>query len=229
MMKKLALQRYHVWTFLLALFALVGLVWAQSSSTTSSQSSSTTCSPTTAAPCSSIPTFGLNDVRGRFISAETAEDVSTEHDAGNGNVGPPIFFAATAVMLADGNGNVCGQSDGFYGGTPPPGVNLGPATFHGTYTVDPPTGRIVITTCSDSGPFCGVSNVASPCDTTGKAVFKAQLGYIQSHGARRITTTEQINASDASQGGCCAVTGFLVHPRVWTRRPHDQDFEGPEN
>lgn len=206
-MKKGTLVRYFALILLLASLALAGIVWAQSG------------------PMSAIPTFSVADVHGRFISAETAQDVSTEHDAGNGNVGPPIFFAATAVMLADGNGNVCGQSDGFYGGTPPPGVNLGPATFHGTYTVDPTTGRIVITTCGDAGPFCGVSNVASPCDTTGKTVFKTQVGYIQSHHARRIGTTEQINASDASQGGCCAVTGFLVHHRVWTRKSRDEDFD----
>ena len=208
-MRKGSLVRYAVAVFLLASLALAGLISAQLSAS------------------NALPTFSIADARGRFISAETAEDISSVHSTkdGSGNVGPPIFFVTTAVMLTDGNGNVCGQSDGFYGGFPPPGVNLGPATFHGTYTIDPPTGRIVVTTCSDAGPFCGVSNTVAPCDTSGKTVFKTQVGYIQGHDARRFTTTEQINASDASQGGCCAVTGFLVHPRVWTRRPKDQDFE----
>jgi hypothetical protein len=216
-MKKAKVIRFGMWAFVLASLALVSLVWAQSTSTTS-----TTLNPS----------FGLSNFHGRFVSAETAEDVSTEHltTDGSGNVGPPIFFAATAVMLADGNGNVCGESDGFYGGTPPPGVNLGPNLFHGTYTVEAATGRITILTASDGAPsltnvFCGTT---APIDTTGKTtVFKTQVGYLQSRDARRVTTAEQINASDSSKGGCCATTGFLVHPRVWQSRPREQDSEGP--
>lgn len=173
--------------------------------------------------------FDLDDARGRYISAETAYDVSSVHPfaAPNGSLaGGPVFFAATAVMIADGHGNVCGESDGFYGGFPPPGVNLGPNLFHGTYSVEAATGRITILTASDGAPsalntFCGTN---TPINTSGATLFKTQVGYLQGHDAAdQITTTEQINKSDASQGGCCATTGFLVHSRVWTRQRHSDD------
>ena len=172
--------------------------------------------------------FNLDDVEGRYVSAETAYDVSSVHAfaAPNGSlVGPPVFFAATAVMVADGNGNVCGESDGFYGGTPPPGVNLGPNLFHGTYTVEGATGRVTILTASDGPPsaanvFCGTT---APINTTGTSVFKTQVGYISGRDGKQLVTTEQINASDSSKGGCCATTGFLVHARVWTKGKSEED------
>ncbi len=162
--------------------------------------------------------FNLADVDGRYVSAETAYDIS------QGNALPAVLFAGASVMIADGQGHVCGESDGFYGGNPPPGLNLGPSLFHGTYTVEATTGRITIITASDGPPvpltnvFCGTT---APIDTTGAVVFKTQVGYLQSDGGdgagNKIVTTEQINASDASQGGCCATSGFLVHARVWTK------------
>jgi hypothetical protein len=167
--------------------------------------------------------FVLKDFKGRYVSAENAYDISSVHDAGGGNVGSPIVFAATAVIIADGKGFVCGESDGFYGGFPPPGVNLGPSFFHGTYTVSPIDGRIVITTCEDSIRVkCAVAGCAicadkTPCVTDGSVVYKTQVGYLQDKDAKKVTTVEQINSSDASLGGCCATTGFLVHKREWAR------------
>jgi|SRR5712691_1246965 len=165
-------------------------------------------------------TFSLLSLKGRFISAENAFDVSTSHSAGGGNVGPPVFFSAAAVMVADGHGKVCGESDGFYGGTPPPGVNLGPNLFHGTFMVEAVTGRVTINTVNDGAPtstnvFCGTT---TPINTTGAFNFKTQVGYLQDFQAERLSTVEQINASDSSKpGGCCAVSGFLVHHRNWIR------------
>jgi hypothetical protein len=117
-------------------------------------------------------------------------------------------------MEADGKGNVSGESDGFYGGTPSPGVNLGPAWFKGTYTIDP-NGRVTITTCSTG--TVGFFADMSACVTDGSVVYKTNVGYLQDGDGKTLTTVEQINNSDASMGGCCATTGFLVHARVWTK------------
>ncbi len=198
-------------SILLVSLALAGLLWARFATLVRADS------------------FVLGDVHGRYVSAETAYDVSSVHPlaAPNGSIaGGPVFFAATAVMVADGFGNVCGESDGFYGGFPPPGVNLGPNLFHGTDTVEPVTGRVTILTASDGPPspinvFCGTT---TPINTTGTAVYKTQVGYLQNDGpAKTITTSEQINNSDSSKGGCCATSGFLVHARVWTRKSGEED------
>jgi hypothetical protein len=209
-MRKVRFARYLLVVFLVGLVAAVGFVLSRPKHVSAKK------------------TFDIDDVRGRYVSAETAYDVSSVHAFATPNgslVGPPVFFAATAVMIADGNGNVCGESDGFYGGTPPPGVNLGPNLFHGTYTVEAATGRITILTASDGAPsvantFCGTT---TPITTTGSAVYKTQVGYLQDDDAHTITTSEQINNSDSSQGGCCAVTGFLVHPRVWTKKARSEE------
>jgi hypothetical protein len=164
--------------------------------------------------------FNLDDVEGRYVSAENAYDVSSVHSFAAPDaslVGGPIFFATTAVMKADGDGNVCGESDGFYGGFPPPGVNLGPRLFHGTYTVEAATGRVTILTCSDGAPsltntFCGTSTPCAPSFTN-----KIQVGYVQSHDARVITTVEQTTGAGTDQD----VNGFLVHRRVWTKKSHE--------
>lgn len=157
--------------------------------------------------------FQLNDFKGRYVSAENAYDLSSVHAfaAPDGSlVGPPIFFATAEVIVADGNGNVCGEADGFYSGISAPGVNLGPTLYHGTYTVDPNDGRITILTCSDGAPsdtnkFCATSTPCAP-------VTKAQVGYLQAHGrAKKIVTVEQ-----AGFGTDTDSSGFLVHKREWT-------------
>jgi len=200
-MKRANLVKYSLLLALAAAFAVTAVTWAGDDD---------------------VKPFNMKSLSGRYISAENAYDVSSVHAfaAPDGSlVGPPVFFATAAVMVADGNGKVCGEADGFYGGTPPPGVNLGPSLFHGTYTVEDVTGRVTIETASDGAPgggnvFCGTT---ATIDTTGKTVFKTQVGYLQNHKAEQVSTVEQINASDASKGGCCATSGFLVHHRNWTR------------
>ncbi|MGB7592677.1 MAG: hypothetical protein WCD04_18695 [Terriglobia bacterium] len=197
-MKKARFSRYYLLLCLPVLVALVGLVWGVPVTT----------------PC----LFSRATLSGRYISAETAYDVSSVHATADetGNVGSPVFFAATGVMVANGKGFVCGQSDGFYGGTPPPGVNTGPAGFHGTYTVDS-AGRVTITTCADTEPgFCADTTT---CTTNGTKVYKTQVGYLLDIVGSKVSTVEQINSSDSSEGGCCATTGFLVHARMWTKIP----------
>jgi hypothetical protein len=194
-MKNVRLSRYYLLLCLPVFLALVGLVWGR---------------PASAPP---KPAFGLLSLFGRYVSAETAYDISTFHPASSGDYVTPVFFAGTSLMLADGKGNVCGESDGFYGGTPPPGVNLGPSYFHGTYTVEA-NGRITITTCSDTG-FCTPNPAA--CVTDGTKLYKTQVGYLSGFFGTSVTTVEQINNSDSSKGGCCATTGFLVHSRVWSK------------
>lgn len=156
--------------------------------------------------------FDLDDVHGRYVSAENAADTSSVHafSAPDGSlVGPPIPFATVEVMVADGRGNICGESDGFYSGISAPGVNLGPSLYHGTYTVDPADGRVTILTCSDGAPtttnkFCATS---TPC----ASVTKAQVGYLQAAHTSKIVTVEQTGFGTDPDS-----SGFLVHKRVWT-------------
>jgi hypothetical protein len=198
-MRKARIQRYGLLTLLGALLlAVVGVVWVQRSS---------------------LAKDGRYRLQGRYVSAETAYDVSTVHLEGD-TVGPPVFFAATAVMEADGKGHVSGESDGFYGGTPSPGVNLGPAWFKGTYEIDS-NGRVIINTCAAASPGFFADN--TDCVIDGSVAYKTQVGYVQDGGGKTLTTVEQINNSDASQGGCCATTGFLVHARVWTKGTSEED------
>jgi hypothetical protein len=85
-------------------------------------------------------------------------------------------------MISDGAGHVCGESSGLYGGfigangiqgllcngqTGCPVSNSGPTTFHGTYAVDPVTGRIQIDTCVDTLPevFTSRGSVTTPVPT----------------------------------------------------------------
>jgi len=213
-MRKLALTRYAVALFVMGSIAVAGFVLSRPKHAMAQAPAAS--SPTTPAP--DPDPFSLEDVEGRYVSAENAYDVSSVHPfaAPNGSLaGGPIFFATTAVMKADGDGNVCGESDGFYGGFPPPGVNLGPVLFHGTYAVEAGTGRVTILTCSDGPPsaantFCGTSTPCAP-------VSKEQVGYVQGHEARVITTVEQTGVGDPD------VTGFLVHKRVWTKKNSEED------
>ena len=203
-MKKLRFVWYVVAIFLVGSLSLVGYVLSRPKHTSADKG------------------FDADDVRGRYVSAENAYDVSSVHSfaAPNGSlVGGPVFFATAEVMIADGNGNVCGEADGFYGGFPPPGVNLGPALFHGTYTIEAATGRITIITCSDGAPsltntFCGTSTACVPPPTGNKI----QVGYLQRH-AGVITTVEQTTPPPADQD----VNGFLVHKRVWTKNSAEED------
>jgi hypothetical protein len=200
--RKGRLTRYGLLMLLGALLlAAVGLVWVHPSS---------------------LAKGGMEGLQGRYVSAETGYDVSSVHDAGGGNVGSPVFFATTAVMEADGKGNVSGESDGFYGGTPPPGVNLGPSWFKGTYSIDS-NGRVTITTCTTT--VAGFFADSTPCVTNGTVEYKTQVGYLQGSDGKTLTTVEQINNSDSSKGGCCAVTGFLVHARVWTKSTSEANQE----
>ncbi len=189
-MKKGRFSRYYLLLCLPVLLALVGLVWGRSIVVNANN-------------------FDTDDLNGRYVSAETAYDTSSVHattDA-SGNVGPPIFYASTTVMDADGRGNVCGESDGFYSGITAPGVNLGPAYYYGKYTIDA-NGRVTISICSDSA-FC---HTVGACST----VSTEWVGYLQSHNGTTLTTVGQIIPSSFS-------SGFLVHSHVWTRDPSDQN------
>lgn len=184
-MKKVRFSRYYLLLCVPVLLALVGLIWGRLAYGGKAK-------------------FDADDLNGRYVSAETGYDVSTSFIAPDGTYGGPVFFAATTVMQADGKGDVCGEADGFYGGTPPPGVNLGPNFFHGTYTIGPTDGRVVISICSDT----------AFCETTGAcATVNAEMvGYLQSNKSNTVTTADQIIPSSSS-------SGFLVHSRVWTKAP----------
>jgi hypothetical protein len=184
-MKKLRLSRYYLLLCVPVLVALVGLLWGR--------------------PVSGPSLYNLCELNGRYVSAEYAYDISSVHTEGD-TVGPPIWFATSAVMQADGRGNVCGESDGFYSlmtSGQIPGGNLGPSYFHGTYTVDA-NGRVTVSTCSDSG-FCATRGPCAP-------VTKVQVGYLQSPLGTALATVEQ-------EFGASFSSGFLVHSRVWTRDP----------
>lgn len=188
-MKKVTLARRALWLLIVAPLALARLASAQF-----------------------VPSYFLiNDVEGRYISAENAADTSSVHAFAapdDSLVGPPIPFATVELMLADGQGHVCGESDGFYSGISAPGVNLGPSLYHGTYIVET-NGRVTIETCSDGAPsatnkFCAP---LPPC----AAISKVQVGYL-SGGKTTIVTVEQTGFGTDPDS-----TGFLVHKRVWTK------------
>ena len=189
-MKNVRFSRYYLLLCLPVLLALVGLFWGR---------------PVVGGKAK---LFDLDDLYGRYVSAETAYDASTFNPVSNGAYVTPVDFASTAVMVADGKGDVCGESDGFYGGTPPPGVNLGPAFFHGTYTVGSTDGRVVISICSDTA-FCATTGACS-------TVASEQVGYLQSTNGNTLTTAYQIIPSSFS-------SGFLVHAKVWTKDASDQN------
>jgi hypothetical protein len=208
LMKTAKFSRYYLLLGLPVLLALVGLVWGRT------------------VGGGKHATFDLDDLNGRYVSAEYAYDISSVHPEtqclvvslvdppappAGPNIGPPIWFATTSVMEADGKGNVCGESDGFYSlmtAGQIPGGNLGPSFFHGTYTIDA-HGRITISTCSDSG-FCATTGA---CGT----VTKMQVGYLQSNDGEKVTTVEQVF------GDPNLSPGFLVHSRVWAKDASDQN------
>jgi len=164
--------------------------------------------------------FDLDDVHGRYISAENAADTSSVHafsapDASL--VGPPIPFATAEVMVADGKGNVCGESDGFYSGISAPGVNLGPSLYHGQYTIGATDGRVVITTCSDASTVTGICQDSSPCPASAEGnSTRLQVGYIQGDDGNKMVTVSQF------ESGYPDSTGFLVHKRTWSKASEDR-------
>ena len=162
--------------------------------------------------------YYLFDVHGRYVSAENAFDTSSVHavTAQSSLVGSPIFFATAELMLADGQGNVCGEVDGFYSGIDAPGVDLGPSYFYGTYTVGLADGRVVITTWPTMG-FC----VSAP--NPGLLSSNVQVGYLQDIGADTTGATKIVTVDQVYPGTDPDSTGFLVHIHVWTRRDVEQE------
>ena len=192
-MKTVTGARCHLWFLIVALLGLAGLVSAQSDP--------------------SKHHFDLDDVQGRYVSAENAFDVSSVHANGS-LVGPPIFFATAEVMVADGKGNVCGEVDGFYSGIDAPGVDLGPSFFYGTYAVDA-NGRITITIWGTTA-FC-----ASPAPPAGAAsASSVQVGYLQDKDGKKIVTVSQTGFGTDPDS-----SGFLVHKHVWTRGEREHEHE----
>jgi hypothetical protein len=188
-LNKSRLSRCYLLLCLPVFAALVGLVWGRPASTTAA------------------PSFGLGALEGRYVSAEYGYDISSVLANGAG-VYPPIWFAATSLMQSDGEGHVCGESDGFYSLMSDgqiPGGNTGPTYFHGTYTVDV-NGRVTISTCSDTA-FCATRGACG-------SASKVQVGYLQSVLGNTLTTVEQAFGSPPN-----FEAGFLVHSRVWTRDP----------
>lgn len=203
------LRSYYLWIFPVVLLALAGLIWSRPK------------------PVSANKVFDIHSFRGRFISAENAFDVSSDHAFTAdcpGCVGGPIFFATAEVIQSDGAGFVCGGADGFYGGQPPPGVNLGPSYFHGTYTVRT-DGRTEIHTCKDSGTptaICTAADELAPCCDPSAPIVggvecktKVQVGYLKGDADNEVDTVEQVTV------GFPDGTGFLVHQHRWERANGD--------
>ena len=200
-MKKGRLSPYYLLLCLPVLLALVGLIWGRPSGGWKAE-------------------FDLDDLNGRYVTVGSVYDLSTVHPApapASNLVGPPVFDAMTAVLEADGNGNVCGEQDGFFGNSTP-GTN-GNAYIHGTYSIDA-NGRITINYCADTG-FC--TKAPPACVTNGTQPYRTLVGYLQSPNGSTFTTIDQINNSDASKGGCCATSGYLVRARVWSKDRSEQN------
>lgn len=192
-MKKARFSRYYLLLGLPVLLALVGLIWARPAGGWRAAH------------------YDLDDLNGRYISAEIAYDSSSVHeyssDSTGGLLSSPTFFSETEVMEADGNGHVCGSSDGFYAGMFPGGTNFGQGFFHGTYSIDS-NGRITILTCSDTA-FCATTGACSPASGE-------QVGYLESTNGNKVTTASQGIASSGPPG-------YIVRTRVWTKDTADQN------
>ena len=163
--------------------------------------------------------FDLDDVHGRYVSAEIFYDTSSVHAfaAPNGSlVGGPIYVASAEVLQADGKGNVCGEVDGFYA-YPGPGANTGPSFYHGQYTVGATDGRVVITTCSDAGTVTGICQDSSPCPASAEGnSTRLQVGYIQGDDGNKMVTVSQF------ESGYPDSTGFVAHTRTWSKASEDR-------
>jgi len=94
-MKRAKFSRYYLLLALPVLLALVGLVWGRPGKRA---------------------TFDQDDLKGRYVSAETWYNTQTVVGPDDA-VTPPLFNAATGVMVSDGQGYVCGEQDGFNSGT----------------------------------------------------------------------------------------------------------------
>ena len=158
--------------------------------------------------------FDLDDVHGRYVSAEIFYDTSSAHDIGGGVVSGPIYVASAEVLQADGKGNVCGEVDGFYA-YPGPGSNTGPSFYHGQYTVGKTDGRVAITTCTDAtATFC---QDHSPCPPSAEGnSTRLQVGYIQGDDGNKMVTVSQFLS------GYPDSTGFVAHTRTWSRASEDR-------
>lgn len=164
------------------------------------------------------PVLAANAINlsGHFISAEYGYDTSTVGTAG----ATPVIFATAATMVFNPSsktkGDVCGEADGFYPGISAPGTNLGPTLFHGTYTYDSTTSRIIIYQCGDGAPaagnvFCGTFTACGATEAdSGTATMS--VGYVQNGaGSTKIQTVNQVTTGNPTS------TGFLVHKHEWTK------------
>ena len=203
-MKIVKPSRHFLWIPLLVLLAFVGLLWNRPRPVSADKHG-----------------FDLDDVRGRYVSAETFYDTSSVHPfaAPNGSlVGGPIEVGSAEVLQADGKGNVFGEIDGFYG-FPGPGSNTGPSFYHGQYTVDP-NGRVAITTCSDAGTptTIGTDNTICPASVEGNST-RLQVGYLQGDDGNKMVTVSQFLS------GFPDSTGFVVHTRTWTKASSGKELD----
>jgi hypothetical protein len=209
-MRKVRFTRYLLVVFLVGSLALVGFVLFR------------------ARHASADNTFDIENVRGRYVSSEIFYDTSSVHAfaAPNGSlVGGPIYLASAEVLVSDGEGNVCGEIDGFGAYPPGPGFNTGPQFYHGTYTVDA-NGRVAITTCPDAGTPTAICTVAGGFGTACPAAAeppapgsntRLQVGYIQGEHGNEIVTVSQFEA------GFPDSTGFVVHTRNWSKASQEGD------
>jgi len=194
-MNKVTRSKCYVCLLVVALLVLVGLVWSRPSSV------------------SAKGRFDLDDVRGRYVSAETFYDTSSVKSEPDGSVTGPIYVASAEVLEADGKGNVCGEVDGFYA-YPGPGSNTGPQFYHGQYTVGN-DGRVAITTCSDAtATFCQ-DNSTCPASAEGNST-RLQVGYIQGDDGNKMVTVSQFLS------GYPDSTGFVAHTRTWAKASEER-------
>jgi hypothetical protein len=201
-MSTLAPSRSLLWVLPVALLGLTGHVWNQPVHVPAKEK------------------FDLDDVQGRYVSAETFYDTSSVHPFASPNdslVGGPIEVGSAEVLVADGKGNVYGEVDGFYG-YPGPGSNTGPSFYHGQYTVDA-NGRVEITTCSDAGTptAIGTDHTVCPPSAEGNST-RLQVGYIQDEDGNKLVTVSQFLS------GYPDATGFVVHTHVWSRASAELPF-----
>ncbi len=164
------------------------------------------------------PSFGLQNLNGRYITAGNANDASlTGEDASDPDV-PARPFVGAGYLLFDGNGNITAGEETINYGTPGTGDSF-TCSFTGTYTVDSATGRVSLDiTVSPStfvGPGESSGSNAAQCGGAGTWV-----GYLDGPAGKRLATIEQTVVAGTPTPPVAFNTPILS-AHIWTKGQGD--------
>jgi hypothetical protein len=143
--------------------------------------------------------FGTYNVQGRYVAGGISWDVSAT---------PPVPYSGDGFLVFDGKGNLTAGEQTINYGSAGTG-DLFTCDLSGTYTVDPTTGRVVLTATVSPGPaIAGTvetsSSNSSQC--SGTAVY---VGYV--------SLSDGLPLLNASVSPAATTDTPLIDAHVWTR------------